>query len=183
MFVRVSLSGALLAVARGSWFGVWVGLELNLLAFLPVVIVGRRSVSVEAGLKYFLVQACGSLVVLQAGAVLSSLGVVFTRVLVLALTLKSGGAPCHFWLPIVSEGLRWGKVGLLFRVQKLAPLTLLFYRHSPEVAGIYGLIVMASAVVGTVGGINELSLRKLLAFSSISHFGWLCLGMERKAEV
>ena len=98
--------GALIAVSRSSWFGVWLGLELNLLSFIPLAIIRIGKREVEAGLKYFLVQACGSVVLVYRGVFISNLRQSSVALIFLALALKLGLAPIHFWFPIVSEGLR-----------------------------------------------------------------------------
>nr|ADA69801.1 NADH dehydrogenase subunit 2 [Sphaeroma serratum] len=177
LFLTTLVSGAYLASMSSSWFGAWAGLELNLLSFIPFILMGGGSPSVESGLKYFLVQACGSFLVLYIGMVLAFTSAALSSVLVLSLVLKSGGGPVHSWLPMVVEGLSWGKVGAIFSVQKLAPLTLLWYLSDGNVSYVFSVVIVSSALVGALGGINEMSLRKMLAFSSINHFGWLCLSM------
>nr|UGW52809.1 NADH dehydrogenase subunit 2 [Isocladus armatus] len=183
MVSSTSLLGVLLAIVSESWFGVWTGLEMNLLSFIPLIMIAGDKGAIESGLKYFLVQACGSLVVLQAGLMLSFLDSVFLSVLVLALVLKAGGAPFHAWMPMIVTGLSWPKIGFLFSVQKLAPLVLLYYLSGSGVNKLFSMVILASAVVGAVGGVNEIYLKKLLAFSSISHFGWMCLGMSSSGWV
>lgn len=83
-----------------------MGLELNLLSFIPILIMGGGGVAAERGLKYFLIQACGSFRVLFFGVVAEVFSLRFTRVLILSLVLKGGGGPLHGWLPIVVGGLR-----------------------------------------------------------------------------
>nr|ABD85307.1 NADH dehydrogenase subunit 2 [Idotea baltica] len=178
MFFCSLVLGAVVAMSSSSWLGVWMGLELNLLSFIPIIMLNRESASVEAGLKYFLVQACSSLVVLQSGVYFISVDSGLVVLVVLALVMKVGGAPFHFWFPSVSEGLNWGNVMILFTIQKVAPLTLLFYLYSVELETIYYTIVILSGTVGAVSGFNEVLLRKLLSFSSISHLGWMILGMS-----
>lgn len=169
--------GVVVAISSSSWFGIWVGLELNLLSFIPLIILSGGSVRVEAGLKYFLIQACSSLVLLQSRLFLSKMRSLFIGLTVAALLIKVGGAPFHFWFPIVSEGLTWRKVIILFTIQKIAPLTLLSYLCGPDLKNLYLRAIVLSRVVGAVGGFNEIYLRKLLRFSSISHLGWILLGI------
>lgn len=91
-----------------SWFGAWVGLELNLLSFLPLVMARRESGRAEAGLKYFLVQTSTSLLVLQGRLFLGNIRPSFWLIVFGALLTKVGMAPFHIWFPMVAEGLRWG---------------------------------------------------------------------------
>nr|ANQ92688.1 NADH dehydrogenase subunit 2 [Bathynomus sp. YS-2016] len=167
--------GTMLAISSSSWLGVWVGLEINLLSFM-LIITFMESGEPEAGLKYFLVQASSSLLVIMMGLVLSLSSNMFWGVLGGALILKSGGAPFHFWFPMVSEGLSWVSVSFLVTIQKLAPLVLLFY-SSGHITAILIVSALLSAATGALGGMSELYLRKLMSFSSIGHFGWLVFGM------
>ena len=91
-----------------------------------------------------------------------------------ALVLKLGGAPLHFWFPQVINGLIWPQVIVLITIQKVGPLFLLCYLAvSKEVVTELVIVSLLSARVGAVGGINQTSLRKILAFSSINHIGWI----------
>nr|ABD95369.1 NADH dehydrogenase subunit 2 [Ligia oceanica] len=184
LFSFTLMTGVYIAISSNSWFGVWLGLELNLMSFIPIILVGSmNSVEVEAGLKYFLVQACGSLVLLQSSLYMSSVSVLSTILVMMALSLKMGAAPFHFWFPMVLEGLDWGKVYLLSSLQKVAPLCLTYYWVLISSGWGLMVVVVFSGVVGALGGVNELSLRKLLGYSSINHLGWLPLAMIQPGKV
>lgn len=138
------------------------------------MISSNNQYSSEARLKYFLIQALGSaLIVFSASFILSYPN--FIRLIILsALILKLGGAPFHFWFPQVINGLMWPQVIILITIQKIGPLFLLCYLLILNYNLIEILLVrLLSAVIGAVGGINQTSLRKILAFSSINHIGWI----------
>lgn len=120
---------------------------------------------------------------LGSGVIFESVRVLLSVVLILSLVLKSGGRPLHGWLPIVVRGMKWGAIGVLFSLQKLVPLALLWYLNRERRRFVFTLIILRSMVVGALGGVNEVSLRKLLAFSSIRHFGWLCIRIGSGAGV
>nr|ASS30601.1 NADH dehydrogenase subunit 2 [Coenobita brevimanus]QUL61626.1 NADH dehydrogenase subunit 2 [Coenobita brevimanus] len=174
LFFSTLVSGTLLSVSSCSWFSAWVGLELNLLSFVPLMITKSNQYSSEAALKYFLIQSLGSsLIIFSASFMLIYFGVA-SIILFCALILKLGGAPFHFWFPQVMGGLLWPQAMILMSVQKVAPLFLLCYLASVSMMEVYFSVAsMLSAVVGAVGGINQTSLRKVLAFSSINHIGWM----------
>ena len=92
----------------------------------------------------------------------------------MALLLKMGAAPFHFWLPSVIQGISWLHCAVLMTLQKIAPLALTRYR----VCSVSGEVVVeifsiCCSVVGGIGGLNQLLVRKVMAYSSISHMGWL----------
>lgn len=94
--------------------------------------------------------------------------------------LKSGTAPFHFWFPSVIEGLTWNSNFILITWQKLAPLIILSYCLR---INIIIFIVLFSIVFGRLGGINQTSLRKLIAFSSINHLGWMICGIINNENI
>lgn len=84
--------------------------------------------------------------------------------------MKRGTAPFHFWFPRVIEGLSWYSRLLLITWQKIAPLIIISYCLR---LNLLIFIIFASIIFGSLGGINQTSLRKLIAFSSINHLGWI----------
>ncbi len=87
------------------------------------------------------------------------------------MLIKSGAAPFHFWFPSVAASLSWKNNLLLITLQKIAPIYLIFICSPPF--WLLTLLASSGTLLGTLGGINELSLRKILAYSSISHIGWV----------
>lgn len=176
LFFFTLVIGTVLSISSDSWFGAWCGLELNLISFIPFIGVKRSQYSSEASLKYFLIQALGSAFVVL-GAVLILISSNYIYILCIALLLKLGAAPVHFWFPQVIEGLSWVQCIILITIQKIAPIYLLSYcviRENNVLVFISGII---SAVVGALGGINQMLLRKLLAYSSINHISWIIFGI------
>nr|QRG01712.1 NADH dehydrogenase subunit 2 [Mesobuthus martensii] len=172
LFLFFMVLGTSLAVSASSWFMAWVGLELNLLSFLPVVFGEGGTGSNESGVKYFFVQALASLLIL-VGSVLPFFVEGFGSLYVInfSLFVKLGAAPFHFWFVSVMEGLGWIVCLLLMTWQKLAPLFLLLGFE------VLSVICLCSVLVGAFGGFNQVSLSKILAYSSILHVGWMLAGM------
>lgn len=94
--------------------------------------------------------------------------------------MKSGTAPFHFWFPSVIEGLNWISNFILITWQKLAPLIILSYCIR---LNLLIFIIFFSIIFGSLGGINQTSLRKLMAFSSINHLGWIISGIIRNENI
>jgi NADH-ubiquinone oxidoreductase chain 2 len=134
LFFLVLVFSVFLVISSPTWLGAWVGLEVNLMRFIPIILDRRNMLSVECCLKYFLVQAFSSLILLTSLLIimgelqiiwifygLGSIGG-FT-----ALLIKLGAAPFHFWFPAVSGGIGWIQNFFLITVQKLGPLVLIGY--------------------------------------------------------
>nr|YP_002860171.1 NADH dehydrogenase subunit 2 [Ephemera orientalis]ACB48053.1 NADH dehydrogenase subunit 2 [Ephemera orientalis] len=179
LFLITLILGTLFSISASSWFGAWAGLEINLLSFIPLMSQNNKF-SAEAALKYFLVQALASSILLFAVLMLYSLHSMLisldsiidpSLILNTALLIKLGGAPFHFWFPGVMEGLNWSCNIILMTWQKMAPMMLLSY--TIYLNTFYTFVIISSVMAGSLGGFNQTSLRKIMAYSSINHLGWM----------
>nr|YP_009512568.1 NADH dehydrogenase subunit 2 [Sicyonia lancifer]AXJ93122.1 NADH dehydrogenase subunit 2 [Sicyonia lancifer] len=177
LFFSTLLLGMTLAVSSSSWFGAWIGLELNLLSFIPIISHKDSQYASEAALKYFLIQALGSSIIVMAAPMFMTSQLQANILICLALLLKAGAAPFHFWFPTVMEGLKWPQLILLMTAQKVAPMSLLSYLDFSFIYPILTSSIALSALVGAAGGINQTLLRKILAYSSINHMAWMISAM------
>nr|YP_009694023.1 NADH dehydrogenase subunit 2 [Amphinemura longispina]QEI04295.1 NADH dehydrogenase subunit 2 [Amphinemura longispina] len=185
LFILTLMGGTLISTSATSWFGAWMGLEINLLSFIPLMTNQKNLFSTEASLKYFLVQALASaslLIAVILGSLMfnpalpnSLMSPLMNTLISGALLLKMGAAPFHFWFPGVMEGLSWTNGLLLLTWQKIAPLMLISYTFKMD--AIFSLIIILCVLIGSLGGFNQTSIRKILAYSSINHLGWLLAAM------
>nr|QUE26640.1 NADH dehydrogenase subunit 2 [Ilythea japonica] len=185
MFLLTLMMGTLITISSNSWLGAWMGLEMNLLSFIPLM-TDNNILSSEASLKYFLTQALASAVLLFGIILLlmesnltwniyNNNNNLIMSIILSALLLKSGAAPFHFWFPNLMEGLSWNNSLILMTWQKLAPLMLISYVINNYMIN---LSIILSSLIGAMGGLNQTSLRKLMAFSSINHLGWMLMAMQ-----
>nr|ARH54325.1 NADH dehydrogenase subunit 2 [Cymbiodyta marginella] len=170
----------IITISAHSWLGMWIGLEINLLSFIPLMNSSKNSMSTEASIKYFIVQALASTILLFSMISMSMMFpyLTFSKTLTLimnsALLTKMGAAPFHFWFPEVTEGLNWINVMILLTWQKIAPMILLMYNINHVY---FNFIILSCMVISGVMGINQISIRKILAYSSINHIGWMISAM------
>nr|YP_009564023.1 NADH dehydrogenase subunit 2 [Ibacus alticrenatus]QAX91373.1 NADH dehydrogenase subunit 2 [Ibacus alticrenatus] len=177
LFFTLLILGAITSISSTSWFMVWIGLELNLMTFIPLITSKFNQFPSEAALKYFLIQALGSsLIILASPLILNS--EIFMLSMLMALLLKLGAAPFHFWVPSIMEGLNWNQCVILMTIQKAAPLSLITHlTHQTKVYYIIIFSAILSSIFGSLGGLNQTSLRKILAFSSINHLSWMLIAI------
>nr|QBF00288.1 NADH dehydrogenase subunit 2 [Stegana convergens] len=182
-FLIIMMVGTLITVTSTSWLSAWMGLEINLLSFIPLMSDNNNLMSTEASLKYFLVQALASSILLFAIIIFMihknlNFSINFSynsMIMTSALLLKSGAAPFHFWFPNIMNGLSWMNCLLLMTWQKIAPLMLISYMN---LKSLLFLSIILSVIIGSLGGLNQTSLRKLMAFSSINHLGWMLISLN-----
>nr|YP_009975997.1 NADH dehydrogenase subunit 2 [Scyllarides haanii]QNK05441.1 NADH dehydrogenase subunit 2 [Scyllarides haanii] len=177
LFSSLLLTGTIMSISSTSWFMAWMGLELNLMSFVPLITSKTNQYPSEAALKYFLVQALGSALIILSAPLMMDMDI-FSPMLLMALLLKLGAAPFHSWFPSIMEGLNWPQCILLMTIQKIAPIFLISHLVTqtsiPEFVTFSSIL---SALVGSLGGLNQTSLRKILAFSSINHLSWMLIAM------
>nr|YP_010957512.1 NADH dehydrogenase subunit 2 [Conger oceanicus]WMY90839.1 NADH dehydrogenase subunit 2 [Conger oceanicus] len=177
--------GTTTTFASSHWLLAWMGLEISTLAILPLMSQHHHPRAVEATTKYFLTQATATALALFSAAlnawitgnweIKQPFHPAIITIMMLALGLKTGLAPMHFWLPEVLQGLDLN-IGLILSTwQKLAPM-ILIYQLSLEINQTTMIFIgLTSAIIGGWGGLNQTQLRKILAYSSIAHMGWMMI--------
>nr|AAL60081.1 NADH dehydrogenase subunit 2 [Draco spilopterus] len=174
--------GTIITMSSHHWLTAWMGLELNTLATLPIISKTKHPRANEAATKYFLTQAVASCLLLLSGIInawqtgtwdiLQLTNKHASTIMIIALAMKIGATPLHFWLPEVMHGSTMYTAMLISTWQKMAPMAL-FYSISNHMQSSIALIIgILSTMVGGWGGINQTQLRKMLAYSSISNLGW-----------
>nr|UXB58706.1 NADH dehydrogenase subunit 2 [Cymatogaster aggregata] len=179
--------GTTITFASSHWLLAWMGLEINTLAIVPLMAQHHHPRAVEATTKYFLTQAAAAAMVMFASTtnawltgqwdILQTSHPLPVTMITLALALKIGIAPMHAWLPEVLQGLDLTTGLILSTWQKLAPFILLL-QIQPTNSTILILLGLTSTLVGGWGGLNQTQLRKILAYSSIAHLGWMMLILQ-----
>nr|YP_007517071.1 NADH dehydrogenase subunit 2 [Ammodytes hexapterus]AGG10564.1 NADH dehydrogenase subunit 2 [Ammodytes hexapterus] len=179
--------GTTITFASSHWLLAWMGLEMNTLAIIPLMAQHHHPRAVEATTKYFLTQATAAAMLLFASTTNAWLTGQWeiqqmthplpTMMITIALALKIGLAPVHSWLPEVLQGLDLTTGLILSTWQKLAPFALLV-QIQPTNSTILIALGVASTLVGGWGGLNQTQLRKILAYSSIAHLGWMILVLQ-----
>nr|AAY57816.1 NADH dehydrogenase subunit 2 [Bufoniceps laungwalaensis] len=179
--------GTAMVITSHHWLMIWVGLEINVLAILPMISKPKTTRATEATTKYFLTQATASIMILMASTTnawqtgmwdMTQINNQYSStILTLALTMKMGAAPLHFWYPEVMQGSPMKTALLISSWQKIAPTALLYMTMNKSQTTILLSLGIASMLIGGLGGINQTQLRKMMAYSSISNTGWTIMIM------
>nr|WPF71073.1 NADH dehydrogenase subunit 2 [Ficedula hyperythra vulcani] len=185
VFAISLLSGTTITISSNHWVMAWTGLEINTLAILPLISKTHHPRAIEAATKYFLVQAAASALILfssmtnawQTGQWDITQLTYPTSCLILtaAIAMKLGLAPFHFWFPEVLQGTSLITGLLLSTAMKFPPMTLFFMTSQSLNPTLLTIMALLSAALGGWMGLNQTQTRKILAFSSISHLGWMAI--------
>ncbi|TBN44151.1 NADH-quinone oxidoreductase subunit NuoN [Paracoccus subflavus] len=206
ILIALASVGMMMMVSAGDLLALYVGLELQSLALYVTAAMLRDSArSSEAGLKYFVLGSLSSGMLLYgaslvygfsgttsfAGIVQTvvggqlSLGLLFGLVfLLVGLAFKVSAVPFHMWTPDVYEGAPTPVTAFLATAPKVAAMALiarLMFDAFGNVPGDWGQIVAALAVLsmflGSVAGIGQRNIKRLMAYSSIAHMGFALVGL------
>jgi len=211
LLVTLSVVGMMVMVSAGDLMSLYMGLELQSLALYVIAAFKKDSVkSTEAGLKYFVLGALSSGLLLYGSALVygysgttlfsgilsnvstdvPSLGLLFGLALVIAgLAFKVSAVPFHMWTPDVYEGAPTPVTAFFATVPKMAAICL-FIRVMYDAFGniindwqqIIALLSILSMFLGAFAAIGQTDLKRLLAYSSIAHMGYALIGLAAGTE-
>nr|WPT27314.1 NADH dehydrogenase subunit 2 [Onychodactylus zhangyapingi] len=177
--------GTLMTFISYHWFLAWMGLEINTLAIIPLMTKLHHPRATESATKYFLIQASASALILFSSTINAWLTGEWTilnmenplslTIITIALAMKLGIAPFHLWMPDVLQGLNLMTGLIMSTWQKMAPMALLILLHQQLNSSLLMIMALLSTIVGGWGGLNQTQLRKIMAYSSIAHIGWMLL--------
>nr|YP_009114602.1 NADH dehydrogenase subunit 2 [Propithecus diadema]AII98159.1 NADH dehydrogenase subunit 2 [Propithecus diadema]UTE81981.1 NADH dehydrogenase subunit 2 [Propithecus diadema]UTE81994.1 NADH dehydrogenase subunit 2 [Propithecus diadema] len=181
--ITTIFTGTMLTMISSHWLLIWMGLEMNMLAIIPILAKKTNPRSTEAATKYFLTQATASMLLMMT-IVINAMytgqwnvtnihNLLTTLTIIIALTMKLGMTPFHFWIPEVTQGVTLTAGMLLLTWQKLAPISIMLQIYPSMNTNILLAFALLSTLVGGWGGLNQTQLRKILAYSSIAHMGWM----------
>nr|AAL88795.1 NADH dehydrogenase subunit 2 [Anomalospiza imberbis imberbis] len=185
VFTLSLMMGTTITISSNHWLTAWTGLEINTLAILPLISKSHHPRAIEAATKYFLVQATASALVLFSSMtnawatgqwdITQLTNPPSCLILTSAIAMKLGLVPFHFWFPEVLQGSPLTTGLLLSTFMKLPPIALLFMTsHSLDPMILTAMAILSVALGGWMG-LNQTQIRKILAFSSISHLGWMII--------
>nr|YP_010177784.1 NADH dehydrogenase subunit 2 [Zalophus japonicus]QST15633.1 NADH dehydrogenase subunit 2 [Zalophus japonicus]UXB55310.1 NADH dehydrogenase subunit 2 [Zalophus japonicus] len=187
MIMTTVMSGTMIVLTSSHWLMIWIGFEMNMLAIIPILMKNFNPRATEASTKYFLIQATASMLLMLGiiinlttsgqWTILKLPNPMASNLLTIALAMKLGMSPFHFWVPEVTQGTSLSSGMILLTWQKIAPLSIL-YQIEPSInPNLLTTMAIASVLVGGWGGLNQTQLRKILAYSSIAHMGWITIIM------
>nr|AQW42042.1 NADH dehydrogenase subunit 2 [Corvus splendens]AQW42068.1 NADH dehydrogenase subunit 2 [Corvus splendens]AQW42081.1 NADH dehydrogenase subunit 2 [Corvus splendens]AQW42107.1 NADH dehydrogenase subunit 2 [Corvus splendens]AQW42471.1 NADH dehydrogenase subunit 2 [Corvus splendens] len=185
IFITSLLLGTTITISSNHWVMAWTGLEINTLAILPLISKSHHPRAIEAATKYFLVQATASTLVLFSSMtnawytgqwdITQLTHPASSLILTAAISMKLGLVPFHFWFPEVLQGSPLITGLILSTAMKFPPITLLYMTSLSLNPTLLTTLAVLSVAMGGWMGLNQTQVRKIMAFSSISHLGWMAI--------
>nr|AQU14949.1 NADH dehydrogenase subunit 2 [Rhoptropus diporus] len=185
LLITTLSTSTIITMSSHHWLLAWLGLELNTLSILPIITKPHHPRATEAATKYFIIQATAAALVLFASTynawktgqwtIIQSPMAMTNNIIIAAVMLKMGIAPAHLWYPDVIQGSTMTTALIISTWQKIAPLTLLYLTINNLPPTTLLIVGLASTIIGGLAGLNQTQTRKIMAFSSIAHMGWLTI--------
>jgi NADH-quinone oxidoreductase subunit N len=210
ILILLGTLGMLVMISANDLISLYLGLELQSLSAYVVASFHRDNVrSTEAGLKYFVLGALSSGMLLYGASLVygftghtgfegiaaaltegRSTGLVIGLVFVLAgLAFKISAVPFHMWTPDVYEGAPTPVTAFFASAPKLAAVALLirvvidaFAPITSDWQQVVAFIAVASMLLGSFAAIGQRNIKRLMAYSSIGHMGFALVGLSAGSE-
>lgn len=211
ILVLLSTLGLMVMVSANDLLSLYLGLELSSLSLYVLASYDRdNAVSSEAGIKYFVLGALSSGILLfgaslvygytgttnfsdmrdlfaatgDAQAAVGYGAIVGMVMLVVALSFKISAVPFHMWTPDVYQGAPTPVTTLFATAPKIAAMAIFirilmdpFANLFPDWQNILAIIAFASMAVGAFGALTQTNIKRLLAYGSIGHIGYMLIGL------
>jgi len=207
VLVMFAVVGMFCMVSANDLMSLYLGLELQSLSLYVIASMNRESTkSTEAGLKYFILGAVASGILLYGASLIYgfsgatdfnsiaqkvadgksvSLGIITGSVLVIiAILFKISAVPFHMWTPDVYEGVPKTVTAFFATAPKVAAFALFirfllqpFGNIVDQMQQIIILVSVASMVVGSFAAIRQTNIKRMMAYSSIGHVGFMLIGL------
>ncbi len=213
VLILLSTVGMMMMVSANDLLALYLGLELQSLALYVLAAVRRDDVrSSEAGMKYFVLGALSSGMLLYGASLLygfagttsfaglataasapgaaTNLGLIAGLVfLLVGLAFKVSAVPFHMWTPDVYEGAPTPITAFFAAAPKLAALALLARVLYEGFGGLFIqwqkiviFLSIASMLLGAFAAIGQTNIKRLMAYSSIGHVGFVLVGLAAGSE-
>nr|YP_011010134.1 NADH dehydrogenase subunit 2 [Halobates sericeus]WPW46658.1 NADH dehydrogenase subunit 2 [Halobates sericeus] len=178
MMLSTTVMSTVLVLSSENWFSMWMGLEINMLSFIPLMEQSKNLMSSESKMIYFIIQSMASMmflfmIIMNPLIVINENMIYYLSMMMITLSMamKIGMAPMHLWFINIMKKLKWNNCMMLMTWQSIAPLYVMSNTNN-NIFMINTLAIM-SALIGAIGGINQTSTKKIMAYSSINHLGWI----------
>nr|QDI93791.1 NADH dehydrogenase subunit 2 [Tuxedo cruralis] len=188
LFMMMLIISTILVISSSSWLNMWIGLEINLMAFIPLMSSPKNIFLSQSTMMYFLIQSMSSMMfitfILMNKYIFLWMSSDLSKIMImLTMMMKMGMPPFHMWFPEIMNKMSWPLCMMLMTWQKLAPMYIVSMTINMNKVTI--TVICISAVMGAIGGINQTSTRKIMAYSSMNHMSWMfsCAAMFKKSWI
>nr|YP_009710875.1 NADH dehydrogenase subunit 2 [Olidiana ritcheriina]QFZ99633.1 NADH dehydrogenase subunit 2 [Olidiana ritcheriina] len=157
------IMGLMISMSSSNWIMIWSGLELMLMAFIPIMNSMNIMYS-ESAMKYFIMQSISSTLLMMS--IMTSLTMMDNKMLMtVAMLIKLAIAPMNMWFISAIEGVEVNMLITMLITMKIMPMVVMSYMNLKM-----NTIIIISMVISTLLIINQTSMKKIIGHSSVFNF-------------
>nr|YP_009306436.1 NADH dehydrogenase subunit 2 [Ricania speculum]AOP19357.1 NADH dehydrogenase subunit 2 [Ricania speculum] len=174
LMMMTMIMSATSALSSSSMLMTWMMMEINLMAFLPILTKSKSMK--DQPMKYFIIQSLASSMMLMSMLMNSMTESPLSASIMLmsSLLMKMGLIPFHMWVPMIMKTMTWENCLIIMTIQKIIPTMLVSQLTSLK---LMMLPICASMIFAPVMAIKQLSLKTIMAYSSISNSPWMIMAL------
>nr|YP_010478228.1 NADH dehydrogenase subunit 2 [Nesophrosyne sp. 302 GMB-2012]UVI59672.1 NADH dehydrogenase subunit 2 [Nesophrosyne sp. 302 GMB-2012] len=166
LLVNTMMIGVIMVNCSNNWISMWMGLELVLMSFIPLM-QNENLLTSESMIKYFIVQSIASTMFLFSITIMLVGDSMMTElneiILTTSMLIKLGSAPFHSWVLMILEPLSILPLMTMLTIMKLPPLIVMHQINTK----ILTIPILLGMILSSVACLNQTSIRKTLGYSSI----------------
>uniref|UniRef100_UPI0030E2982A NADH dehydrogenase subunit 2 n=1 Tax=Stenchaetothrips bicolor TaxID=3118775 RepID=UPI0030E2982A len=181
LFLMTLISSILICLSSSSFLMMWMSMEINLFSMVPLISVNQKIFSEKSTMMYFLVQSISSsIIIISVSLNLKMMSGILITLIFMAIFLKLGVFPFHFWMISMLEGLEWNLAFMMMTLQKIIPISvLMLFIHQKLII----TFCLLNSFIVAMSGISMFSMRKILGFSSINHLSMMLIALILSKKV
>nr|UPL65985.1 NADH dehydrogenase subunit 2 [Isometopus sp.] len=184
LFLSTVIMSTIMMMSSNNLITMWISMEINLLSFIPLISKSNNMSSSETSMTYFMVQSMSSMLFIMSMMIskfmlMTDQGSIMMTMMMMSMMMKLGMPPFHQWFPQIMNKMKWKECLMLMSWQKIAPMYVMTNMMTNKTM----YIMIMSTMIGSIMGLNHTSMRKIMAYSSINHMGWMlaCSLMNKKS--
>nr|WPN89778.1 NADH dehydrogenase subunit 2 [Metallus sp.] len=179
LFTMMMIFSTYMVMNSSSWINAWMGLEINMMSFIPLMIFKSKNKISNSMMIYFIIQASSSsmllmlIMMIKMNLNFNKINLI-TNLIQISLFMKLGATPFHWWVTKILINLNWINCFYILTWQKISPLMMLMNLNNNM---LMYLISLMSMFYSTIIMINQTSIKLIMTYSSINHLGWMLMLM------
>nr|YP_010849280.1 NADH dehydrogenase subunit 2 [Krisna furcata]WGG89420.1 NADH dehydrogenase subunit 2 [Krisna furcata] len=175
LFMSMTIMGVMVSFSSSSWLMIWIGMEISMMSFIPLISI-KSFLNSEFSMKYFIIQSISSMIILFSLIMMLMKIENFNTIMLCSLIMKMGGVPFHNWVVSTVDGLSYESLFILLIIMKIGPLLMISYMNTSLM-----MFIILCLIFGSINGLNQSSLKKMLTFSSIYNLSLILFSLKNNS--
>nr|YP_010990682.1 NADH dehydrogenase subunit 2 [Rhotana formosana]WOW99126.1 NADH dehydrogenase subunit 2 [Rhotana formosana] len=175
MLISMLLLTNMMMLSSNSILFMWMNMEINMI--MLITILTKSKLIKDQIMKYIVIQTTASSIMMLSILINTTfkMNIKESLLMMISMTMKMGLIPTHLWLPELMQSISWNKCLIMTTIQKIPPTMIISQMTNMK------LILMSmtlSLLMSPISGFKQTSLKKMMAYSSISNSSWMIISLN-----